>query len=36
VVHLKKAMYGLKVAPKVWYETLSAALARRGFQRTAR
>lgn len=28
-------MYGLKIAPKVWYETLSAALARHGFKRTS-
>ena len=34
-VHLKKAMYGLKIAPKVWYETLAAALAQHGFKRTS-
>ena len=34
-VHLKKAMYGLKIAPKVWYETLFAALKRHGFARAA-
>ena len=32
-VHLLKAMYGLKIAPKVWYETLAAALAKHGFRR---
>jgi len=34
-VHLKKAMYGLKIAPKVWYETLTGALERHGFKRTS-
>lgn len=33
IVHLRKAMYGLKIAPKVWYETLSAALRKHGFTR---
>lgn len=32
-VHLHKAMYGLKIAPKVWYETLAAALTKHGFKR---
>ena len=33
VLRLKKALYGLVEAPRLWYETLSKAMASEGFKR---
>lgn len=32
VCHLKKAIYGLRQAPKVWYDALTHSLMRIGFK----